>query len=116
MIRPKDREKIISDLKELISNKLLSDTKIGNGRPIHSIESINIPEINIDSENNDRNKIIVNDVHAFVRLHIEFIENSFSSKDVQIKNNKQIEFEYNEETDTFEIIESNVVFYSTSLW
>lgn len=115
-MRPKDNEKILSDLKKLITKKLLSDKKIGRGRPINSIESVDIVDFIMDNDEEDRDKIIVKDVHAFVRIHVEFIENSFSSQNLQVRSNKEIEFIYDKETDNYEIVENDVTFFNNSLF
>ncbi|MBV6880449.1 hypothetical protein NG800_014000 [Epilithonimonas ginsengisoli] len=113
-MRPKDKEKILIDLKNLIEKKLLADKKIGKGRPVNSVESVDIADFKINDDEEDRDKIIVTDVHAFVRIHLEFVENSFSSQNVQMRNNKEIEFKYNKEMDYYDLVENDVIFYNNA--
>lgn len=115
-MRKKDSEKINQDLKETINRKLLDNFKSQNGRIIDSVEALNILKIEIDEENEDRDKIIVTKVIAAARVWTKFVEDSRSSDNLQLHNNKPIEFIYKKENDEFEIVENNVVFYLHPLY
>lgn len=115
-MRKKDSEKIINDLREVIKGKLLDNYKNQNGRVIDSVETLNILGFEIDEENEDRDKIIVTKVIVATRVWVKFVENSRSSDNIQLRNNKPVEFVYNKETDEFEIVANDVVFYIDSLY
>lgn len=116
IMRKKDSEKITEELRELIKGKLLDNFKSQNGRVIDSVETLNILNVEIDNENENRDKIIVTKVIAAARVWTKFIEESKSSDNLQLRNNKSIEFIYNKETDEFEIVENDVVIYLSPLY
>ena len=70
-------KKILSNLKELLTKRLLAQTKIGKGKPVYLVESADILDFKINNDEEVHDKIIVSDFHAFARINIEFIENSF---------------------------------------
>lgn len=115
-MRKKDSAKIVNDLIEVIKGKLLDNYKNQNGRVIDSVETLNILSLEIDEENEDRDKIIVTKVIATARVWVKFIENSRSSDNIQLRNNKSVEFIYNKETDEFEMGANDVVFYLDSIY
>lgn len=115
-MRKKDSEKIVEDLREVITGKLLDNFRSQNGRVIDSVETLSIISVETDEKNEDRDKIIVVKVIAAARVWTKFVENSKSSDNLQFRNNKPIEFIYNKETDEFEIVENDVVFYLNSLY
>jgi flagellar biosynthesis regulator FlaF len=115
-MRKKDSEKIVNNLIQFIKEKLLDNFKNQNGRVIDSVETLNILDFEIDDENEDRDKIIVTKVIAAARVWVKFVEDSKSSDNIQLRNNKIVEFVYNKETDEFEMVANDVVFYINSLY
>ncbi|WP_291274424.1 hypothetical protein [Flavobacterium sp.] len=115
-MRKKDSDKIVEDLRKVIKGKLLDNFKSQNGRVIDSVESLNIIGVETDNNNEDRDKIIVTKVIAASRVWTKFVEDSKSSDNLQLRNNKPIEFVYNKETDEFEIVKNDVVFYISPLY
>ncbi|KAF2081703.1 hypothetical protein [Flavobacterium sharifuzzamanii] len=115
-MRKKDSEKIVNDLREVIKGKLLDNYKNQNGRLIDSVETLNILAFEIDEENEDRDKIIVTKIIATARVWVKFVEDSRSSDNIQLRNNKSVEFIYNKEADEFEMVPNDVVFYLDSLY
>lgn len=113
-MRKKDSEKIVSDLIEVITGKLLDNYKNQNGLVIDSVETLNILDFEIDKENEDRDKIIVTKIIASARVWVKFTEGSRSSDNIHLYNNKSVEFVYNKETDEFEMVASDVAFYMDS--
>ncbi|TZF99072.1 hypothetical protein FW781_03865 (plasmid) [Chryseobacterium panacisoli] len=106
----KDEKKIQEELIKLIKEKLLKGFKDSKGKPVESIEYVQIINIEEDKENQNRNKIIIKQVIADARLLIQFIEGSTSSLNTQFKNNKSIEFLINQSTDEVDLVESDVTF------
>lgn len=112
----KDEKKIQDELIKLIKEKLLKEFKGPKGKPVESVEYVQIIDIEEDKENQNRNKIIIKQVIANARLLIKFIEGSTSSLNTQFKNNKSIEFLINQTTDEVEMIESDVKFIEYKLF
>lgn len=106
----KDRKKINEELTKLIKHKLLNEFKDHKLKSVESVESINILDLIFDDKNQDRNKIIVNEFIAAIRVHILFNNDgsSTSSLNTHVKNNIPIEFVVNSETDEVEITDSAV--------
>ncbi|MEN9906959.1 MAG: hypothetical protein RLZZ540_100 [Bacteroidota bacterium] len=113
-MRKKDSEKIFKELKETVKAKLLNNFKNRDGHIIDTVESINIQNFETDEKNEDRDKIIVTNVNITSRVFVKFVEDSRSSDNLQLGSNKSIEFVYNKETDEFDIIANDVVFYINS--
>ena len=103
-----DQQKIENELTQFISNKLLTEFRDSKLRPIDRIEHIEILAFKFDDENQDRNKIIVKEFYAVVRVHILLDDGSTSSEDTQVKNDKPIEFIVNHELDVLELVHSDV--------
>jgi len=112
----KDKKRIQDELSKLIKDKLLTEYKDSKGKPVDSIEYVDIMDIEYDNTNQDRKKIIVKQVLANVRLFILFTEDSISSLNTQFKNNKPIEFMINDSTDNVELVESDVKFIEQKLF
>lgn len=115
-MRKKDSEKIVNDLIEFIKGKLLDNYKNQKGRVIDSVQTLNILSFEIDEENEDRDKIIVTKVIAASRVWVKFVEDSKSSDNIQLRNNKFVEFVYDKETDEFKMLDSDVIFYIDSIY
>lgn len=112
---PKDYNKITDDIKGLIENQFLSKEQINfPGKIVHQVESIYIDDFKAEQDIEDRNKIIIPEVSASVKVLLKSVENSFSSKTVQIKSNKSIKFILNIEMDNYVLFENDAVFYNTS--
>lgn len=112
----KDEIKINDELTKLMKSKIKTDYKDPAGRPVENIENLSIFSIEYDDENQDRTKVIVKEVIADTRLHIQFPDNSTSSHNTQFKNNKPIEFTINFSEDQIELIESDVKFLEHKLF
>lgn len=71
----------------------------------------------LDEDNEERDKIIITEIYADTRLFIRFMDDdSISSENTQVKNNKPIEFLYNHDTDEYDIVISDVIFYENKLF
>ena len=112
----KDQKKIIEELTKLTKEKLLNEFKDSRLRPVDSVENVDILNMEYDNENQDRNKIIVKEFIANIRVHILIDEGSTSSLNTQVKNNKPIEFLVNYEEDTVELSDSDVTILEQKLF
>lgn len=113
-MRKKDIKKITEDLEQLIKVELLNNFKNRKGYVVDSVEFVNIMNFETDDENEDRDKIIVTIVYAESRVWVKFVEDSKSSDNITLRNNKPIEFIYKNETDEFEISTKDVIFFINS--
>jgi hypothetical protein len=114
MLRKKEEEKILLDLKIVIKERLLTDFKNRKGRLVDSVESIQIHDIKIDEDNDNRDKIIILNIEAAARVFVIFNNDSKSSDNIALRNQKPIEFIYNKEIGNFEIDEKTAIFFDNT--
>lgn len=112
----KDELKIEDELKKLVEQFLLNEFKDSHEKPVESVEYLNIVDLEYDSDNQERKKIVIKKMIAATRVHIQFSEGSTSSLNTQFINNKPIEFIIDFSTDEVELIESNVKFIEHKLF
>jgi len=111
MLRKKDEEKIFTDLKILVKNKLKSGFVNRKGQYVDSVENVQLWSYEIDEGNEDRDTVIFLSVEAEARVFVIFSKDAKSSDDIRLKNEKPIIFNYKKELDNFEVDEETVRFY-----
>jgi hypothetical protein len=114
MIRKKDEEKILLDLKKIIKNLLESGFKNRKGRQIDSVEYVQIINIKIDENNDNRDIIVIQNVEAQARVWVLFNADSRSSDDILLRNQKSIIFSYDREIDNYKIHGEDVLFFDNT--
>ncbi len=116
MMTKKEEEKILLDLKALLKNRLIEGFKNKKGKSVDSVEYIEISNLMIDEDNDDRNKIIVTNVEALARVWVLFSPDAKSNDDIQLRNQKHIEFIYDNEIDNFKIDEKTAIFFDNTVY
>ncbi|WP_343625639.1 hypothetical protein [Flavobacterium lindanitolerans] len=96
----KDSEKIKNDLKELINDKLLNGFENRKFQPVVSVDSVDV-EYDIDTNESDRDNIIVRPVKAVARVWVAGRQPGSKSKnnlDLLINNPVVFSFDDNEKS------------------
>lgn len=114
MIRQKDREKIVSELTNIVKNILHEGYENRKGQTVEKLQNVKILEFKIDEENDDRDKIIITKVQAVARVIVGFGYGAMTNDNISLRNDKIIEFVYDKEIDSFRIQNDSSEFYNNS--
>ena len=113
-MREKEQEKILRDLKELITEILLNDFKNRKQRTVKKVEQIQIINYEIVPDENDRDHLLINNILISARVYVLFTEDSTSSDDIILKNQKPLSFRFNKDVDNYEVDKDTIAFYDAS--
>jgi len=112
VIGDKENEQIKKGLEQLIQEKLPEDRR---GRELHSIENINLVNWEVDPANSDRNKITISSLRALPHIWLKNDHGGTSNNNLQLKINKPVIFEYNEELESYVITNGDeITLFDTS--
>jgi hypothetical protein len=108
----KENAQIKEELEKLIQKKLPEDRQ---GRELDSIENINLVHWEVDPANSDRNKITISTLTALPKIWLKNNHGGTSNNNLHLKNNKPVIFEYNEESESYEITNGDdIILFDTS--
>jgi len=108
----KEDAQIKESLENLIINKFPEDRQ---GRELDTIEHINLVHWEVDSANSDRNNITIKSIIALPKIWLKNKFGGTTNDNPQLKNNKPIEFEYDEESEGYKISnEEEIILFDTS--
>lgn len=112
----KEEENIQNELKDMIRRKLLDGFTDRRERPVIEVESVNMHTWTIDEDNSDRDKIIINLVHAAPRVWVSIDDDGGKSNDnFQLTNDKPVEFTFDNDLKEYKIEnEEKIAFLNTS--
>ncbi len=99
----KELELIQQPIIELIKKLLLNGFKNRQGRSLHSVDSLNLVDIEINEDKSSFKEVIyVNTVIAYSRIWVEF-HDSITNDNIELSLSKEVILEYNNENKEYKV-------------
>jgi len=113
-MRGKDKENILNDIKAIIKQILLKGFKNRMHRVVDTAEQIQLLNYEIVPDEDDRDLVLVHNLHVGARVFVIFGEDAKSSDNILLKSKAPLKFRYSKETDKYELEEDTAEFYDAS--